>query len=151
LQQQNSLKQAKKFSSSIKKANKASAVKLSGRSAGLFFVDSAQQRRMGIKDSVELAMQDWFGSAQFDREDEDCLGTPMGRSVCQLCGWREASVSERTRTSGFPGCRLGRARRQFRDWARKLSSSVPHHVGHGPCTRWKFSPRPFAKAWPAAS
>src|SRR5689334_23770903 len=39
---------------------------------GLFFVDSPEQRRMGIKDSHELALQDWLGSAQFDRlEDED--------------------------------------------------------------------------------
>ena len=30
---------------------------------GLLFVDSPEQRRMGIKDSPELAMQDWFGSA----------------------------------------------------------------------------------------
>ena len=38
---------------------------------GLFVVDSAQQRRMGIKDSRELALQDWMGSARFDREKED--------------------------------------------------------------------------------
>lgn len=38
---------------------------------GLFLVDSAQQRRIGIRDSRELALQDWFGSAQFDRERED--------------------------------------------------------------------------------
>jgi predicted oxidoreductase len=38
---------------------------------GLFFVDSPEQRRMGIKDSYELALQDWMGSAGFDREDED--------------------------------------------------------------------------------
>lgn len=37
---------------------------------GLFFVDSPQQRRMGIKDSVELALQDWMGSAQFDRDED---------------------------------------------------------------------------------
>ncbi|KXH29016.1 FAD binding domain-containing protein [Colletotrichum simmondsii] len=38
---------------------------------GIFCVDSTEQRRMGIKDSRELAMRDWFGSAQFDREKED--------------------------------------------------------------------------------
>jgi len=37
---------------------------------GLFFVDSPEQRRMGIKDSPELALQDWMGSAQFDREED---------------------------------------------------------------------------------
>ena len=35
---------------------------------GLFLVDSPEQRRMGIKDNYELALQDWMGSAQFDRE-----------------------------------------------------------------------------------
>ena len=38
---------------------------------GLFLVDSPEQRRLGIKDSPELALQDWMGSAGFDREDED--------------------------------------------------------------------------------
>ncbi|QBJ96570.1 FAD-binding dehydrogenase [Rhodococcus sp. ABRD24] len=38
---------------------------------GLFFVDSPEQRRMGIKDSRELALQDWMGSAGFDRDRED--------------------------------------------------------------------------------
>ena len=38
---------------------------------GLFFVDSPEQRRFGVKDSLDLALQDWFGSAQFDRERED--------------------------------------------------------------------------------
>ena len=38
---------------------------------GLFFVDSPEQRRVGIKDSFELALQDWLGSAGFDRETED--------------------------------------------------------------------------------
>ncbi|MFZ2051616.1 MAG: FAD-binding dehydrogenase [Solirubrobacteraceae bacterium] len=38
---------------------------------GLFFVDSPEQRRLRVKDSYELALQDWMGSAQFDRERED--------------------------------------------------------------------------------
>ncbi|MDB5010724.1 MAG: FAD-binding dehydrogenase [Mucilaginibacter sp.] len=37
---------------------------------GLFLVDSPLQRRMGIKDSYELALQDWMGSAQFDRPED---------------------------------------------------------------------------------
>lgn len=37
---------------------------------GLFLVDTPEQRRLGIKDSYELARQDWFGSAQFDRESD---------------------------------------------------------------------------------
>ncbi|WOC12069.1 FAD-binding dehydrogenase [Gordonia sp. MP11Mi] len=38
---------------------------------GIFLVDSPEQRRLGIKDSPELALQDWMGSAGFDRDDED--------------------------------------------------------------------------------
>lgn len=38
---------------------------------GLFLVDSPEQRRMGIKDSRELAWQDWLGTAGFDREDDE--------------------------------------------------------------------------------
>ena len=38
--------------------------------AGLFFVDSPEQRRAGVRDSYELALADWLGSAKFDREDD---------------------------------------------------------------------------------
>ncbi|WP_136031880.1 FAD-binding dehydrogenase [Microbacterium sp. PF5] len=38
---------------------------------GLFFVDSPEQRRFGIKDSLELATQDWFGNAGFDRPEDE--------------------------------------------------------------------------------
>lgn len=38
---------------------------------GLFLVDSPEQRRMGIKDSFELAWQDWLGTAGFDREEDE--------------------------------------------------------------------------------
>jgi len=37
---------------------------------GLFFVNSAEQRRLGIRDSHELALQDWLGSAGFDRPED---------------------------------------------------------------------------------
>lgn len=37
---------------------------------GLFLVNSPQQRLMGIKDSYELALQDWMGTAGFDREED---------------------------------------------------------------------------------
>ncbi len=37
---------------------------------GLFLVDSPEQRRMGIKDSAELALSDWLDSAGFDRPED---------------------------------------------------------------------------------
>jgi predicted oxidoreductase len=41
---------------------------------GLFLIDSPEQRRMGIRDSFDLAMQDWLGSAGFDRGVDDPAG-----------------------------------------------------------------------------
>ncbi len=37
---------------------------------GLFLVDTPEQRRLGIKDSYNLALQDWLGSAGFDRDED---------------------------------------------------------------------------------
>lgn len=38
---------------------------------GLFFIDSPEQRRLGIEDSLELATQDWLGNAGFDRPEDE--------------------------------------------------------------------------------
>ena len=38
---------------------------------GLMFVDSPEQRRMRVKDSYELALQDWMGTAAFDRPEDE--------------------------------------------------------------------------------
>ncbi|MCD5346949.1 FAD-binding dehydrogenase [Agromyces sp. H3Y2-19a] len=38
---------------------------------GLFLIDSPEQRRMGVKDSIDLARQDWLGTAGFDREEDE--------------------------------------------------------------------------------
>jgi uncharacterized protein len=37
---------------------------------GLFLVNTPEQRRLGIRDSHDLALQDWLGSAGFDREED---------------------------------------------------------------------------------
>ncbi|GAB2948236.1 FAD-binding dehydrogenase [Streptomyces pseudoechinosporeus] len=37
---------------------------------GLFFVNSPEQRRLRIKDSHALALQDWMGTAAFDRSED---------------------------------------------------------------------------------
>ncbi|WP_287475418.1 FAD-binding dehydrogenase [Thalassococcus sp.] len=38
---------------------------------GLFMIDTPEQRRMGIRDSLDLARNDWMGSAQFDRPEDE--------------------------------------------------------------------------------
>ena len=47
---------------------------------GLFLVDSPEQRRLRVRDSADLALADWLGSARFDESDA------MGRA------WAEAFV-----------------------------------------------------------
>ncbi|WP_170769134.1 FAD-binding dehydrogenase [Ruegeria lacuscaerulensis] len=37
---------------------------------GLFMIDTPEQRRMGIRDSHDLALRDWMGSAQFHRDED---------------------------------------------------------------------------------
>jgi predicted oxidoreductase len=48
---------------------------------GLFLVDSPEQRRMAIKDSLDLAWQDWQGTAGFDRlDDQDVWAVQWARA-----------------------------------------------------------------------
>ena len=52
---------------------------------GLFLVDSPEQRRVGIKDSFELAWSDWQGSAAFDRlDDEDHWAARWARAYVEF-------------------------------------------------------------------
>ncbi len=51
---------------------------------GLFLVDSPEQRRMGIHDSLELAWSDWQGTAGFDRlDDEDSWASRWARAYVE--------------------------------------------------------------------
>ncbi|MCU1505096.1 MAG: FAD-binding dehydrogenase [Microbacteriaceae bacterium] len=50
---------------------------------GLFLIDSAEQRLMGVADSLELARQDWFASAGFDR-DEDSWAKRWAEAYLQV-------------------------------------------------------------------
>ena len=62
---------------------------------GLFLIDSPEQRRMGIKDSLELARQDWFGAAGYDRA-EDAWGKQWAESYLQFAaGEKRAWLKER--------------------------------------------------------
>jgi uncharacterized protein len=74
---------------------------------GLFFVGSPEQRRLRVRDSVDLAWQDWLGTAGFDRPEDEwprrwarayvewAAGekrawlSSMGHSVVPVVGWAE--------------------------------------------------------------
>ncbi|MCW2928745.1 MAG: FAD-binding dehydrogenase [Thermoleophilia bacterium] len=50
---------------------------------GLFLVDSPEQRRLKVRDSVELAWEDWQRAAGFDREDEDAWPRKWARAYVE--------------------------------------------------------------------
>lgn len=59
---------------------------------GLFLVDSPEQRRMGVKDSPELAWNDWRGSAAFDRlDDEDVWAVKWARAYVDFAAGEKRS------------------------------------------------------------
>lgn len=59
---------------------------------GLFLVDSPEQRRMGVKDSFELAWNDWQGSAAFDRaDDEDSWALRWARAYVEFAAGEKRS------------------------------------------------------------
>ena len=72
---------------------------------GLFLVNSPEQRRLGIRDSRDLAMRDWLGSAGFDRDDRIGGRDGEGRQ-CPIGGLGEDRIRLRHR-SGSRRCRGG--------------------------------------------
>jgi uncharacterized protein len=78
---------------------------------GLFFVNSPEQRRLRVRDDLELAWQDWLGTAGFDRPEDElprqwarayvewAAGEKrswlrqMGHGVTPVVGWAERGGS----------------------------------------------------------
>ena len=58
---------------------------------GLFLVDTPEQRRLGVRDSADLAWQDWQGSAEFDRDDEDHWGRQWARAYVDFAAGEKRS------------------------------------------------------------
>ncbi|MET9211369.1 MULTISPECIES: FAD-binding dehydrogenase [unclassified Nocardia] len=59
---------------------------------GIFLVDSPEQRRLGIRDSLELAWNDWSGSAGFDRlDDEDSWAARWARAYVEFAAGEKRS------------------------------------------------------------
>ncbi len=86
---------------------------------GIFLVDSPEQRRMGIRDSPELAWQDWQGSAQFDRlDDEDSWASRWARAYVE---WAADGKRAYLRSRGWHAV-------PFVGWAERGAGSA---LGHG--------------------
>jgi predicted oxidoreductase len=62
---------------------------------GLFLVDSPEQRRLRIRDSRQLALQDWLGSAGFDRAEDHWPRRWAEAYVNFACGEKRAWLTAR--------------------------------------------------------
>ena len=86
---------------------------------------------MGVKDSLELARQDWFGTRRV-RPRRGRLGAPTGPRPTSSSPRARSARGCTRRASGSSRRRLGRARRLHRDRPRQLGAALPHHLGHRP-------------------
>jgi len=68
---------------------------------GLFLVDSPEQRRLGIRDSLELARSDWFASAGFDR-DTDFWGRQWAEAYLDFAAGEKRSWLRERGVGFFP-------------------------------------------------
>ncbi|MGV8970493.1 MAG: FAD-binding dehydrogenase [Microbacteriaceae bacterium] len=107
---------------------------------GLFLIDSPEQRRMGITDSFDLAHQDWFGSAGFDR-DEDAWPRRWAQAYLEFAATEKRSWLRERGVGFFPVV----------GWAERGGYGA---IGHGNSVprfhiTWGTGPgivEPFAKA-----
>ncbi|WP_110241696.1 FAD-binding dehydrogenase [Nocardioides gilvus] len=93
---------------------------------GLFFVDSPEQRRMGITDSPELAWQDWQGSAQFDRLGDGTDGPGRGEDFWPQ-RWAKAYLEFAHRTKRDYLHDLGLKSLPFVGWAERGDGRADGH------------------------
>jgi predicted oxidoreductase len=68
---------------------------------GLFLVNSPEQRHLGVKDSVDLALADWMGSAGFDRP-EDHWPRQWARAYVEWAAGEKRSWLKQQGISFFP-------------------------------------------------
>ena len=103
---------------------------------GLFLVGSPEQRRLGVRDSFDLAWSDWQATAGFDREED---GWPRR--------WAEAYVAWAAGEKRSWLRRMGHRIFPIVGWAERGGNSVPRfHVtwGTGPGVVEPFERRALA-------
>lgn len=100
---------------------------------GLFLVDSPEQRRLGIRDSLDRAREDWFGAAGFDRT-EDQWPRRWAEAYLQFAAGEKRAWLHAMGMRWFPVV----------GWAERARNSVPRfHVtwGTGPAVLAPFIAR----------
>jgi predicted oxidoreductase len=107
---------------------------------GLFLVDSPEQRRLRVRDSAELALADWLGSASFDRP-EDYWPRRWAEAYVQFAAGEKRSWLHGLGVRWFP----------LVQWAERGGYTVPGHGNSVPRfhVTWGTGPgivQPFADA-----
>lgn len=101
---------------------------------GIFLVNTPQQRRLGVHDSVDLAWQDWQGSAGWDRftgpNPEDEWAAQWGRAYVEFAASDERPWLEAHGVRFAPLVGWGRTRRWACRWSRKFRAPLPCSVGN---------------------
>lgn len=100
---------------------------------GLFLVDSPEQRRLGVRDTHELARTDWLGAAAFDRPEDELPRRWAEAYLDFAAGEKRAWLRERG-IGFFPVV----------GWAERARNSVPRfHIvwGTGPALLAPFIDR----------
>ncbi|HEY5786617.1 MAG TPA: FAD-binding dehydrogenase [Microlunatus sp.] len=107
---------------------------------GLFLVDSPEQRRLRVRDSAELALADWLGSAAFDRP-EDHWPRRWAEAYVQFAAGEKRAWLHGLGVRWFP----------LVQWAERGGYTVPGHGNSVPRfhVTWGTGPgvvQPFADA-----
>ncbi|MFC7571968.1 FAD-binding dehydrogenase [Klenkia terrae] len=121
---------------------------------GLFLVDTPEQRRLRVHDSLELARQDWLGTAGFDR-DEDHWPRQWAEAYLQFAAGRSAPGCTRwacgsSRSSAGPSAAGTPPPATATRCPGSTSPGAPAPVSSRPSSAGSATPRP-AGWWSSAS
>src|SRR5699024_9931883 len=112
---------------------------------GLLLVDSPEQRRLGVRDSPELAFSDWLGSARFARgadrgEGPDRYGYAWAQRYIEFAAGPMREWLHGLGVRWFP----------LVQWAERHRAALPRHLGHRAgdprAVRLRGDPRPGRRA-----
>ena len=117
------------WSWSTRSPRRPSAARPGGPSAGSSSIDSPEQRRLRVHDSLELARQDWFGTAGFDRT-EDHWPRQWAEAYLQFAAGEKRAWLKEQGIGFFPVVGWAERGGYTRHRARQLRAALPHRLGH---------------------
>ena len=97
---------------------------------GLFLVDSPEQRRLRIRDSAELALADWFGSADFADDGSDRWGRAWAEGFVDFAAGDMRPWLHGQGVRWFPLVQWPERGGYLADGHGNSVPALPRHVGH---------------------